>query len=296
MREEHESAPGKAAMLDRHEIGTIIEVLAGLGVTKVRLTGGEPLLRRDIVEIVRHAKNTTGIKTVSLTTNGLLLHRYLPDLIDAGLDAINISIDTLDAERFRTITRRDEYRRVKENLDMLLKAENVAVKLNVVLMRDINSDELHRFVDLTGEHAVTVRFMELQPFDDHQIWRTGKFFSADKIRDRLENDYPDIAQSRGSSTQYFSYALPGHKGSIAIIPAFTRNFCSRCNRIRITSTGKIISCLYEKEGLNLLPLLRANASHESITALFREAVSTKPEDGKHAARDSKRTSMSEIGG
>ncbi len=296
MSEAHEEKTTVHSVLSKEEIVTIMTVLASLGVTKMRFTGGEPLLRRDIAELVGEAKKNSSIATVGLTTNGLLLDRSLPALIDAGIDAINFSIDTLDRQRYHTITRRDEYRRVRGNLDKLLDTEHIAVKLNVVLMRDINSDEISRFVDFTREHAITVRFMELQPFDDNQIWRTGRFLSADKIQELLNAHYPDLQTLTGSATEYFSYTLPGHKGSIAIIPAFTRNFCSQCNKIRITSDGKIISCLYDKEGLELLPLLRRNAGDQALADLFRKAVLQKPEDGKHSARDAVRTSMSEIGG
>ena len=295
MSELHEDHSQGDALLTRKELITIIEVLASLGITKIRFTGGEPLLRSDIVELVREAKHA-GIRTVTLTTNGLLLDRYFPALVDAGLDAINFSIDSLDRELYHTITRRDEYGRVRDNLDRLLDSSPIPVKLNVVLMRDINCDDLQRFVALTRDHAVTVRFMELQPFDDNQIWRTGKFLGADKIQELLKSSYPDIQAIKGHATQYFSYTLPGHKGSIAIIPAFTRNFCGECNKIRLAPDGKIISCLYEKEGLMLLPLLRTHAGREAIAELFRKAVINKPVDGKHAARDSVRTSMSEIGG
>lgn len=296
MREEHEGRTDTVSLLDKNEINTIIAVLAELGFSKVRFTGGEPLLREGIAGLVREAKQHPSIKTVGLTTNGVLLDRFLPSLIDAGLDTINFSIDTLDRGRYYAITRRDVYRQVRNNLDNLLKTGLIAVKLNVVMMRDINSDEICRFVDFTKDYDVTVRFIELQPFDDNQIWRTGRFFGADKIRELLQHHYPGLQAIRGSATQYFSYTLPGHKGSIAIIPAFTRNFCNECNKIRITSDGKIISCLYENEGLNLLPLLRSNAGHQALGDLFRQAVSQKPEDGKHAAGGLQRTSMSEIGG
>lgn len=296
MREEHDHHTTVPPLLTGQEISTIIAVLAGLGITKVRFTGGEPLLRRDILELVRDAKKTPGIKTVSLTTNGLLLDRFLPGLIEAGLDAVNFSIDTLQGGRYSAITRRNEFARVRANLDRLLNTTAIAVKINVVMMRDVNSDELQLFTALTREHAVTVRFMELQPFDDNQIWRTGRFLGAERIRELLQSHYPDLQTAEGHSTEYFSYTLPSHKGSIAIIPAYTRNFCSRCDRIRITSDGRIISCLYKKEGLELMPLLRANAGKEALGDLFRLAAAGKPEDGKHAARDSVRTSMSEIGG
>ncbi len=296
MSEAHEGNADTLSLLSKGEIITIMKVLASLGVTKVRFTGGEPLLRKDIAELVEAAKKNSAIKTVGLTTNGLLLDRSLPALIDAGLDAINFSIDTLDRQRYHAITRRDEYLVVRRNLDKLLGTGHISVKLNVVLMRDINSDEIQRFVHLTRDYAITVRFMELQPFDDNQIWRTGRFLGADKIQELLNAHFPELQTIRGSSTQYFSYTLPGHKGSIAIIPAFTRNFCSQCNKIRITSEGKIISCLYDKEGVGLLPLLRSNAGDQALADLFRKAVSQKPEDGKHSASNAVRTSMSEIGG
>ncbi len=296
MREEHEPHESSVPSLKKHEIKTIIDVLAGLGITKIRFTGGEPLLRSDIVELVEHAKNTAGIRKVTMTTNGLLLDRYLQRLTDAGLDALNFSIDSLESERYHAITRRNEFERVRANLSKILASKSIRVKVNVVMMRGINCEEMAEFVGLTREDPVTVRFMELQPFDDNQIWRTGKFFGADKIREMLHDRFPDIQQTEGSSTEFFGFRLPGYKGSIAVIPAFTRNFCSCCNRIRITSDGKVISCLYEKEGFNLLPLLRSNSDHEALADVFRSAVAHKPEDGKHAAGNSFRASMSEIGG
>jgi len=297
MREEHTNHTAtKGAELTRHEIMTIVKVLADHGVTKIRFTGGEPLLRTDIVDLVRDAKQQSGITTVGLTTNGLLLDRFLPELEDAGLDSINFSIDTLHRERYKIITRRDEYNRARTNLEMLLDSSTIVLKLNVVMMREINSDELCDFVDLTREHLLTVRFMELQPFDDHQIWRTGRFLGAEKIETLLKGAYKELQACSGRATQHFSYTLPGHKGMIAIIPAYTRNFCSQCNKIRITSTGKIISCLYEKEGLELRPLLHGNASHAAIAKLFSTAVSRKPENGRYVSKVSARTSMSEIGG
>lgn len=296
MREGHEQHDTSTPSLTKEEIGKVIEVLADLGISKIRFTGGEPLLRRDIVELVRQAKNTPGIRKVTMTSNGLLIDRYLQELLDAGLDAINISIDTLDSERYREITRRDEFDRARKNLSKLLETDALTVKINVVMMRGINSDEITRFVDLTRDNPVTVRFMELQPFDDHQIWRTGKFLGADKILKMLRDLYPGLVAAEGSSTEFFGFSLRGCKGSFAIIPAFTRNFCSRCNRIRITSDGKVISCLYDKQGVSLLPYLGHNSSREALAGLFREVVAGKPEDGKHAAGNSFRSSMSEIGG
>lgn len=298
MSEEHEyhSSAGRDT-LKTGDIALLIGILAGLGVKKIRFTGGEPLLRNDIAKLVKTAKRTEGIENVSLTTNGVLLHRHLDALLDAGLDALNLSIDTLDRKRYQAITRRDVFLQVKANLDTLLASKALPVKLNVVMMRGINSDEVAEFMEFTRHHAVTVRFMELQPFDDHQIWRTGRFLGLDKIQDMLHEAYPELLPHRGTSTEYFSFSLPGHAGSAAIIPAYTRNFCSQCNRIRITSEGTVISCLYDKQGLNLQPLLERSTAVEEITEVFRTAVREKPEDGRNQGDgENLRTSMSEIGG
>jgi len=297
LSEEHHDSPSPGHPMSTADIERLISTLARLGIRKVRFTGGEPLLRSDIAELVAAAKRTPGIETVSLTTNGVLLHRHLDALLDAGLDALNLSIDTLDRERYRTITRRDKFDEVKANLENLLVRQALPVKLNIVMMRGINSDEIGRFMEYTRNHPVTVRFMELQPFDDHQIWKTGRFLGLDKIRELLMQAYPELAAHRGSSTEYFSFSLPGYRGSAAIIPAYTRNFCSECNRIRVTAEGSVISCLYDKHGVELLPLLQRQAGFEEIAALFMKAAEQKPENGRtNGEGGTLRTSMSEIGG
>lgn len=302
MREEHESG-SPSEMMGAEEIGSIIAALASMGVEKVRLTGGEPLLRNDVADIVARAKQTPGIRRVTLTTNGVLLDRHFESLLEAGIDAINLSIDSLDPGRFREITRRDEFARVKENLDRLVESRTVPVKINVVMMRGVNDHELPAFIELTRNSPLTVRFMELQPFDDHQIWRTGRFLGLDKIRERLFTLHPEMEELQGSGTQYYSFRLPGHEGSVAIIPAYTRNFCQSCNRIRITAGGRAMSCLYDKEGVDLTGTLRDTSGNdperqEALGRLFRQCIGDKPEDGRKVknAGSSAGTSMSEIGG
>lgn len=297
LSEEHHADLPQSHPMSIGDMERLVSTLARLGINKIRFTGGEPLLRGDIAELVGIAKRTPGIQTVSLTTNGVLLHRHIDALLDAGLDSLNLSIDTLDRERYRAITRRDSFGQVSANLQTLLERQVMPVKLNVVMMRGINSDEICRFMEFTRDHPVTVRFMELQPFDDHQIWRTGKFLGLEKIRELLCEAYPDLASRRGASTEYYSFALPGYRGSAAIIPAYTRNFCHECNRIRITADGTVISCLYDKHGVALLPLLRKQAGFEEIAALFMLAAKEKPENGRRDGEGGNlRTSMSEIGG
>ncbi len=295
MREEHSVYNPEGEQLTGDEIVSIIQALARMGVTKVRFTGGEPLLRPDIVSLVRDAKAVDGIGTVSLTTNGVLLDRYLDDLVAAGIDAINFSIDTFDPERYRDITRRNLFEKVERNLRRLLDCEGLLVKINVLMLRGINIDEIATFVELTRERPVTVRFMELMPFDDHQIWRTGKFMGADMIFAMLNDLYPGLHSMQGDATEYFSFSLSGYQGKVAIIPAFTRNFCSNCTRLRITSAGRAINCLYSREGTDLLCALRGGGQ-DSLEELLRASVESKPRDGREAGGSSLRTSMSEIGG
>ncbi|NEX11226.1 MAG: GTP 3',8-cyclase MoaA [Prosthecochloris sp.] len=295
MREEHTVYNPEGEALSGDEIVSMLAVLARMGVSKVRYTGGEPLLRQDIVRLVRDAKALEGIETVSLTTNGLLLDRYLDDLVAAGIDAINFSFDTFDPERYREITRRNLFDKVHSNLLRLLECDALLVKINVLLLRKVNIDEITTFVELTRDRPVTVRFMELMPFDDHQIWRTGKFMGADKILETLHACYPDLQPMQGDATEYFSFSLPGYKGKVSVIPAFTRNFCSKCTRLRITSAGKAINCLYSREGTDLLDALRSGGQ-DSLEQLLRKSVEAKPRDGREAGGSALRTSMSEIGG
>lgn len=297
MREEHGLKTVLAEELRYQEICGILDFLAASGVRKVRFTGGEPLLRDDIVDLVRYAKAVDGIETVVLTTNGVLLDRRLDKLVEAGLDGINFSLDTFDLNRYKAITRRNLLPEVRANLDSLLRyADVLKVKMNVLLLRGINNKELGVFAELTRQWPVTVRFMELMPFDDHQIWRTGKFMGADKIFEALGGLYPAMRTMQGNATEHFSLSLPGYRGSIAIVPAFTRNFCSQCNRLRITSAGRIISCLYSRDGVDLLGVLRNGSGNEELGNLFRRALAMKPKDGRSAGGGAARTSMSEIGG
>lgn len=289
-------APEKRPQLETDSVASLITLLAGLGIKKIRFTGGEPLLHPGIADLVRRAKTTPGIDTVRITTNGVLLDRYLEALIEAGLDGVNLSLDTLDRQKFLSITRRDRFERVRKALDQLLGLSGITVKLNTLLLRGINSDEIPAFVELTRTHDVTVRFMELQPFDDHQIWRTGRFMGAEMIREQLFSAFPELEAVPGYSTEHYSFQLPGYCGTIAIIPAFSRNFCSNCSKLRITADGKLISCLYHNESIDLMPALKKGMDEEEMKKRILEAVSQKPQDGLKTSHSTAASSMSRIGG
>lgn len=291
-----DDAPAQTQRLATPDAARLIALLGGIGVKKIRFTGGEPLLHPSIAELVSIAKTTPGIDAIRITTNGVLLDRQLDALVEAGLDGVNLSLDTLDREKFISITRRNRFAQVRKALDRLLATPGLTVKINTLMLRGINSDEIPAFVELTRSHDVTVRFMELQPFDDSQIWRTGRFMGAEMIRERLVGAYPELEAVTGHSTEHYSFRLPGHRGSIAIIPAFSRNFCSSCSKLRITANAKLIGCLYHHESIDLAPALKGEMNEEEIKQRIIEAVQQKPKDGLKSSHDTAASSMSQIGG
>jgi len=286
------------ALLTMAEITRLLEVAARLGVNKVRFTGGEPLLRKDITELIQAAAGTPGIRSVHLTTNGIFLKSAISELQEAGLTGVNISLDTLDPEKFKQITRRAGLAQVMAGLDAALAAGSLSTKLNVVAMRNSNVNELNRFAELTRDRNIVVRFIELMPFDSHQIWRTGEFYGVDQIIRDLHQAFPHLVVDQGTRTEHNIYRVPGYRGKIAVIPAYSRHLCGACNRIRITADGNILNCLYSHEETNVRDLLRSGAQDSDIEDRMRGAMKKKLENGWVAQKSGaeKRNSMTQIGG
>ena len=298
MPEEGLPLRNKNELLSTKEIKKLIKISGQLGVTKIRFTGGEPLLRKDISELVKYAVNLNGIKSVNLTTNGILLNKYLKDLQLAGLSGINISLDTLRSDRFIKITRRNNLRQVLDNIQLAIKSNIPSIKINVVAMRDFNHDELIDFVNLTIENDITVRFIELMPFDSHQIWKTGKFYKSKDILKDIQEKSDEIKLIDGSNTEYHALQIQGAKGKVAIIPSYTRSLCGKCNRIRITADGKLLNCLYSEDGFNLKTIIQNGGSDEELRSIILKSFLNKYKDGWLAQNNSQnqRESMSQIGG
>ena len=298
MPEEGLPLRNKNELLSTKEIKKLIKISEQLGVSKIRFTGGEPLLRKDISELVKYAVNLNGIKSVNLTTNGILLNKYLKDLQLAGLSGINISLDTLRSDRFIKITRRNNLRRVLDNIQLAIKSNIPSIKINVVAMRDFNHDELMDFVNLTIENDITVRFIELMPFDSHQIWKTGKFYKSKDILKDIQEKSDEIKLIDGSNTEYHALQIQGAKGKVAIIPSYTRSLCGKCNRIRITADGKLLNCLYSEDGFNLKTIIKNGGSDEELRSIILKSFLNKYKDGWLAQNNSQnqRESMSQIGG
>ncbi len=290
-------------LLSTKEIQRLVNVLASVGVDKLRFTGGEPTLRKDLPELVANAKQTRGVKTVHITTNGLLLHKQLDELQQAGLDGINFSLDTLREDRFEKITRRQGLQQTLDNI-MLSVARGICnTKINVVVMRGINDDEIKAFAELTRDYQVTVRFIEFMPFDAHQIWVDGDYLlRAKDIVARLHHEYADLRTASGSETEHHCYRVKNYRGRIAVIPAFTRSLCRSCNRLRITADGQLRNCLYSETDYDLRTLLRRKVEDAKIVEHLRLAVGEKAVDGVEARERSAvkvavpRISMTQIGG
>ena len=288
----------KNEILTTNEILRVVKVVSNLGVNKIRFTGGEPLLRGDIVKLVGKSSSTPGIESIHLTTNGVLLGRYAGNLKEAGLTGVNISIDTLNPEKFLQITRRDELVRAMEGLEAAKTAGIPFIKVNAVALRGFNDSEIVEFVELTKDYPLTVRFIELMPFDAHQIWKTGKFFSAEHIQKELKDHFPEIKTTDGTATEHAIFQIPNYAGKVAVIPSYSRNLCGNCNRIRITADGKLLNCLYSQNETNLRDAIRIGKSDMQIGEMIRGTMKNKFKDGWEAQNQgsAKRESMTQIGG
>jgi len=290
-------------LLSKNEVSRLVRVLAAAGVNKIRFTGGEPTLRKDLPELIATSLHTPGVDQVFLTTNGLLLHRVADELKRSGLTGLNISLDSLHADRFKKITRRAGLEQTLDNIKLALAKGFDSVKINVVVMRGFNDDEIKQFSELTRDNKVTVRFIEFMPFDANQLWCEGDYLMRAKdIVAKLHGLYDGLMAGKGSETEHHHYRIKGYQGAVAVIPAFTRSLCRNCNRIRITADGQLRNCLYSGTDYDLRGLMRRDASDEQLLFQIRAAVGEKAIDGVEARERSvskiavSRISMTQIGG
>ena len=285
-------------LLTKNEICKIIKIMARLGISKIRFTGGEPLIRKNILDLIEFTCLKTDISSIHLTTNGIVLPRYIKQLESIGLSGVNISLDTLNEEKFQKITRREGLDKVLDGLQLAIDSSIKSVKVNVVAMRNFNDDEIIDFAELTKSNDITVRFIELMPFDSHQIWKTGKFYKADRIVNDLKLHYNTLKPITGSSTEYYVYKIKGYKGRVAVIPSYSRSLCSACNRIRITADGNLLNCLYSQSETNIGDAMRTGMEDSEIKRLIIEAMQNKLKDGwiAQSKGNDSRQSMTQIGG
>ena len=266
-------------LLTFKEMYRISRVLSELGVNKIRLTGGEPFVRKDFVKFLESLSFNKNLKEINVTTNGALIENHISTLETLNINSINLSLDTLKRDRFKLITRRDLFEKTLETFHSLLLSK-LDLKLNVVVQSGFNTDEIKDFIELTKDNKISVRFIEEMPFNGTGIRKTDEVWNYNRIYSEIERDYSNIQPLKNavSSTSY-NYTIRDYKGSFGIIPAFTRTICDDCNRIRITSTGMFKNCLFDEGVFNLRDFIRSGVNDEDLKELFINTVQQKPING-----------------
>ena len=290
----------QAHLLSYEEITRLLRILGKLGFQKVRFTGGEPFLRKDFIQLLENTSELSAFKSIHITSNGTLLQKHIPKLKELGITKINLSIDSVDAARFHKITRRDDFEKVMQTFHMLID-NGFHIKLNAVVMKGINTQDIIPLAELAKNYPVDVRFIEEMPFNGGYK-KNVDMYSARDIYADLEAHYSDLIKlpsKHGDTANLLS--IPGYKGNIGVIAAFSRTFCNTCNRLRISSTGEIKSCLYDDGVFNIRDFMRSGVSDAALTEKFIEIVRLKPKDGFEAEKMRKSPkaamqSMSSIGG
>ena len=280
---------GHEEMLTQEETVQAVQAAASLGISKIRITGGEPLIKKNIVSLCREVKNVPGVKELCITTNGALLPELAAPLREAGVDRLNISLDTLDPEKFAYITRIGELSAVWKGIEAALGAGYEKIKINAVLIGGFNTDEIPQLAELTRRYPVDVRFIEMMPMYDSGDFGKECFVPYTVVTDAL----PEL-QSEGTKGVARLYRLPGAQGNIGLISPVSAHFCGECNRLRLTADGKLKPCLhsdaeYPVKGLDLA----------GMTEQFRAAILGKPEwhgPLSYASRSRAGRNMNQIGG
>jgi cyclic pyranopterin phosphate synthase len=264
----------RSEILTYEEIHRVVSIMASMGVEKIRLSGGEPLVRQNVEKLVELLSDVAGIRSLSMTTNGFLLAEKAAGLKRAGLKSVTISLHSLKPERFRQITG-GVYEKVVAGVKAAKEVEFNPIKINAVIIRGCNEDEIVDLASLADSGGITVRFIEYMPFDGQKLWGTEKVVSGKEIISIIRERYEltPIPRERGSTAKIFRFA--DGAGKIGIITSITEPFCADCDRIRLSADGKIVPCLFDNSGYDLKPLLRNQASDETISSFIRNAVQRK---------------------
>lgn len=259
-----------AHLLQTQEIIQLSEQFVQLGITKIRLTGGEPLMRKDVDQLLAHLGKLP--VSITMTTNAALLHRHLEALWASGMRSINISLDTLNPLTFLALTKRNEFETVYQNIQLALE-RGFSIKINVVVMRGINHHEINQFVAWTQHVPIEIRFIEFMPFDRNQ-WQEQRVFTYADMLTTMQSEFKLTPLEKEYQATARVFQVEGHRGRVAIISTMTHPFCGDCNRLRLTADGKLKNCLFSKTETDLLEALRRN---EPLEPLIREALNRKEE-------------------
>ncbi len=268
----------KHELLQDDELRTLVRVFADLGFHKFRLTGGEPTVRQNVVDICHFIAHTPGVQSLSMTTNGILLNDLAQPLAEAGLQRVNVSIDTLDAERFHRITRWGTLDQVWDGIEAAERAGLTPIKLNAVVVRGFNDQDVTELAKLSLEHDWQVRFIEMMPFGDVASFAQQQIVTDEEIRERIAEEYMplELADEGKLDGEARIYQFPGAKGSVGFISTVSAPFCASCNRARLTADGLLRLCLLRDKEVNLLEPLRAGADEEDLKEIILEGIWWKP--------------------
>jgi len=289
-------------ILSYEEVTRLARCAVGEGVRKLRITGGEPLVRRDLPNLVRMLAGIEGVDDLSLTTNGVLLERFAAELQEAGLDRINVSLDTLDRERFRQMTRRDQLRDVLSGLDAAVQAGLSPVKVNALILRGVNEEDLEPLVERSREHGWELRLIEYMPLENDGSWRPERVVHGEELRRRISARWPiEPDGERDPHAPATRWKFVDGRGKIGFIDSISAPFCSSCSRLRLTSDGFFRVCLYDDVECDLKSLVRQGASDETIVDRMRATVQRKGRGGALEVLDRRKTlpqarTMHQIGG
>lgn len=287
-------------LLSISELKKVSEILVSQGIDKIRITGGEPFVRKDLMELMRYLANLEGLNDISVTTNATLIGPHINELKKMGITNINVSLDSINRETFERITRRKQFDTVHNNLIRLI-SEGFNVRINFIVLDGQNEQDIIPILDVMKHHNVSVRFLEEMPFNGgSKNFNTIKW-NYKAILEHIANTYPNYKklESPKESTS-INYQIEGHTGTFGIIPSFSRTFCGSCNRLRITATGDVITCLYGKPVANLRGLVRGESDPEKIKETILTAIDNRAKTGFEAQEKHAQTvfdnSMTSIGG
>ncbi len=284
----------KDNLLSFEEILLLVDTLGDAGVNKIRITGGEPFVRTDLIELLEKLAQRPFLKSIGITSNLTVIKPFISRLKDLGITNINVSLDALEEDKFNQITRRNEFKQVKANLDQMID-EGFDLKVNCVVMKGRNEDQILPLIEYSKENKISVRFLEEMPFNG-----SGEQNETLSYRDILnvisqEYSYTRLVDLPNSTSQNFH--IEGFKGSFGVIPSFSRTFCGQCNRLRVSATGDVRSCLYGKDELNVRDLMKSGANDQTIQNAIQAVVLKKPIDGFVASdQNGEFQSMTKLGG
>ena len=270
-------------LLSFEEMYRLIRVAGALGVSKIRITGGEPFVRKGIMEFLEKISKIDAIQQVSITTNGTFTKEYIPQLEDMGIHSINLSLDSLDKQRFFDITRRDLFDEVMSTYERLV-ASSIQIKINTVVMDGRNIEDIYPMLELTRDQDVAVRFIEEMPFNGTLGQGNSTFWPMQKILNYINLKYEIEKLIDPPHSTSSNYRVQGFKGSFGVIAAYTRTFCGTCNRIRVTPQGGLRTCLYAHEGISLRDVIRSSDDDQVLADALQKAISNRSKDGFEAEK------------